>query len=298
MDASVKNASSSALSRRLFVGLSAAGAAAALGLLVGCGQKDAGDASADASDVPEAEDATVSSEGEGEDNPLGLVTPGTLTVGSDCDYPPFIWMDGEQPQGYEYDLMTEICDRMGLELSYLPPQKFDTLVPSVYTGGKMDVAVSSVTITEDRLDDVDFTEPYCDSNQSITVLKDSGYASRDDLAGKIVAVHSGTTGQDWATENLTDSTIVPYDDQSSAFAALAAGKADAFCEDLPIAQYMVANSYPECEIIEEIPTGEQYAIAVSKENPALLEALNEQLAALKEEGFLDDLYARYFEEAE
>lgn len=288
------NAPASALSRRAFVCLSAAGAASVLGALSGCGGEGETDAASDAADGESASGGAAETDA---DNPLGLVTPGSLTVGSDCDYPPFISMDGEQPQGYEYDLMTEICDRMGLELVYLAPQKFDTLVPSVYAGGKMDVAVSSVTITEDRLDDVDFTEPYCDSNQSITVLKDSGYTSRDDLAGKTVAVHSGTTGQDWATENLPDSTIVPYDDQSSAFAALAAGKADAFCEDLPIAQYMVANAYPDCEIIEEIPTGEQYAIAVSKENPALLEALNEQLAALDEEDFLDELYARYFEES-
>ena len=284
---------STALTRRSFIAASALASATVLGLLAGCGENDSqtgDDASASSAstnapaDAASADDATS----------LGLITPGTLTVGSDCDYPPFIWMDGEQPCGFEYDLMTEVCNRMGLELKYLPPQKFDTLVPSLVTGGKMDVAVSSVTITDARLEEIDFTEPYCDSNQSIAIMKDSAIESRDDLAGKTVAVHSGTTGEEWAKENLVDSTIVPYDDQSSAFAALAAGKADAFCEDLPIAQYMIANAYPDCVLLEEVPTGEQYAIAVSQENPALTDAISEALQSIVDDGTYDDLYDAYF----
>lgn len=277
------------LSRRSFVAATAA-ALGALSLPAGLAVAKDGktDAKASASDAKDAKTAKPAAD-------LDLVTKGTLTVGSDCDYPPFIWMDGEKPQGFEFDLMTAVCDELGLELKYLPPQKFDTLIPSIIAGGKMDVAVSSVTVTDKRLEEVDFTEPYCDSNQSIAVMKESGFEDEEDLAGKIVAVHSGTTGEEWAKENLTSSTVVPYDDQSSAFAALAAGKADAFCEDLPIAQYMIAQAYPECELLVEIPTGEQYAIAVSQDNPNLTEALNEALATIVENGTYDELYAKYFE---
>lgn len=281
---------STTLTRRTFLGISLVAFGGGLGLLGGCGSNEEAQAPA-----PAPTDDSISPASNANDSAsLELLTPNALTVGSDCDYPPFIWMEGEQPCGFEYDLLNELCDRMGLELNYLAPQKFDTLVPSLVTGGKMDVAVSSVTVTDARLEEIDFTDPYCDSNQSIAVMKGSSIASRDDLAGKTVAVHSGTTGEEWAKENLTSSTIVPYDDQSSAFAALAAGKADAFCEDLPIAQYMIAHAYPDCELLEEIPTGEQYAIAVSKDNPELTAAINEALQDMAEDGTIDEIYATYF----
>ena len=293
---------STPLTRRAFVAASAVASTALLGLLTGCGADDDNGKTPSSTTPAVSNDNAATNEAAAPEpqasDSLGLITPGTLTVGSDCDYPPFIWMDGEQPCGFEYDLLTELCKRMDLELKYLPPQKFDTLVPSLVTGGKMDVAVSSVTVTDARLEEIDFTDPYCDSNQSIAIMKDSDIASRDDLAGKTVAVHSGTTGEEWAKENLVDSTIVPYDDQSSAFAALAAGKADAFCEDLPIAQYMIAHAYPECVLLEEVPTGEQYAIAVSKDNPALTEAINEALQGIVEDGTYDELYASYFSSEE
>lgn len=282
--------SSTTLTRRAFLGISLVAFGGSLGLLGGCGS----DENTQAPTASATDDSTSSAASADNLASLELITPGTLTVGSDCDYPPFIWMEGEQPCGFEYDLLSEMCNRMGLKLKYLAPQKFDTLVPSLVTGGKMDVAVSSVTITDARLEEIDFTEPYCDSNQSIAVMKDSPITSRSDLAGKTVAVHSGTTGEEWAKENLTDSTIVPYDDQSSAFAALAAGKADAFCEDLPIAQYMIAHAYPDCELLEEIPTGEQYAIAVSKDNPELTAAINAVLQDMANDGVIDEIYATYF----
>ncbi len=284
----------SVISRRLFVSLMALASATALGALAGCGSDQAQqDGAAGDSKVETKAEKNEAPATSSDDNPLGLVMPGKLTVGSDCDYPPFIWMEGEQPTGFEYDLLKAMCDEMGLELNFLPPQKFDTLVPSITAGGKMDVAVSSITVTDARMEEVDFTEAYCDSNQSIAVLKDSGYTSREDLADKVIGVQSGTTGEEWAKENMPDATITPFDDQSSAFAALVAGKVDAVCQDLPISQYMIANAYPECEIIEEVPTGEQYAMAVSKKNPALLAALDEALAAEFANGTVDDLYEEY-----
>ena len=286
------------VSRRFFISALALSSLGAVAALSGCGADDAAKKEEPAAPAADAvkdasEGADAAAPQTSDDNPLGLVIPGKLTVGSDCDYPPFIWMEGEQPVGFEYDLLKAMCDEMGLELNFLPPQKFDTLVPSIVAGGKMDVAVSSITVTDARMEEVDFTEAYCDSNQSIAVLKDSGYVGRDDLADKVIGVQSGTTGEEWAKENMPDATITPFDDQSSAFAALVAGKVDAVCQDLPISQYMIANAYPECEIVEEIPTGEQYAMAVSKDNPALLSALDEALATEVENGTVDDLYEEY-----
>jgi ABC-type amino acid transport substrate-binding protein len=133
---------------------------------------------------------------------LKLVTPGVLTVGSDCDYPPFIEMDGDTPAGFEYELMQAVGEKLGLEVVYLTPQNFDTIIPSVAAATKMDIGVSSFTINDERLKIVDFCIPYCDSNQAVVALKSKGYNSAEDLRGKRVAAQSGTTGADWVRENL------------------------------------------------------------------------------------------------
>ena len=270
------NPSTSSLTRRSFVGAGGVAALALLGAAVGeTGEDAASSASSDESG-------------------LGLVEAGKLIVGSDCDYPPFIWMDGEQPQGFECEMLLAMCEKMGLELEYLAPQNFDTLVASIVAGGIMDIAVSSITINDDRLEEVDFCEPYFDSNLSLSVMADSGYTSADDLAGLKVGVQSGTTGASWAQENLSSSEIVSFNDQSAAFVALQSGRVDAVCIDLPVAQYMINTSYTDCAILEEIATGEQYGIAVSKDNPALLDAVNEALQEIIDDGTYDELYESYF----
>jgi ABC-type amino acid transport substrate-binding protein len=133
---------------------------------------------------------------------LRLITPGVLTIGSDCDYPPFISMEGENPVGFEYELMQAVGAKLGLEIVYLSPQNFDTIIASVAAATKMDIGVSSFTINDERLELVDFCIPYTDSNQAVVALKTKGYTSAEDLRGLKVAAQSGTTGSDWVRENL------------------------------------------------------------------------------------------------
>ncbi len=292
--------SSFSTSRRAFVVSSLGLSLAALAALAGCGSsteeaatEKTGDA-APAGSEPAAEDAAASTGADAEGSDLGLVVEGKLTIGSDCDYPPFIYLDGSEPRGFEYDLMLAVCEKMGLELNFLAPQKFDTLIAAVATGGKMDLAVSSINITDERKETVDFCDPYFDSNLSLSVLKTSSYKSSADLEGKQVGVQSGTTGEAWAKENIADATVVPFDDQSSAFVALQAGKVDAVCIDLPVAADMIKTSYSDCALIEEIATGEQYGFAVSKDNPALRDAVNEALKAVNEDGTYAAIYDQYF----
>jgi ABC-type amino acid transport substrate-binding protein len=133
---------------------------------------------------------------------IKTVTAGTLTVGSDCDYPPFIYMDGAIPDGFEYEVMQLVGEKLGLKVEYLAPQNFDTILAAVATGTKMDIGVSSFTINDLRLETVDFCVPYCDSNQAVVTLKSKGYTSVEDVRGKKVATQSGTTGSDWVRENL------------------------------------------------------------------------------------------------
>ena len=223
-----------------------------------------------------------------------LVQDGTLTVAASLDFPPFESLDGTEPTGFAVELMELLANRMGLECSYLPSVKFDSIVALIASGGKADVGVSSFTINSERIQEIDFTDPYIDSNQGVVVTSDSGYTSVEDLSGKTIGAQSGTTGYEWAVENITDAHIVAYDEMTAIFAALESGQIDGLVADLPVVQSYTKTSYPNDTIIAQIPTGEQYAIIVNKSNPALTAALNEALAEVMADGSYDKLYESYF----
>ncbi len=294
--------SNSTMSRRTFAAALGLTAVAGLGLLSGCGSstetaeetKDDAETKTDAAEGAEEKAADGGADAEASGDEPVLIEAGKVIVGSDCDYPPFTTLDGDQAAGFEYDIMCAVCDEIGLTCEYHTPLKFDTLVAAVAAGGTIDVAVSAITITEERKEEVDFTDPYFDSNQSVTVLKDSGYTSSADLKGKNIAVQSGTTGEAWAKENIADATVTAFDEAPAAFAALQAKKADAVIVDLPVAVEMLNGSYDSCAIIEEVATGEQYGIAVAKTNPGLTKLLNEGLSKIRESGKYQEIYDKYF----
>ena len=203
--------------------------------------------------------------------------------------------DGKLTVAFDLDLIKADAQKMGLEASYLPNQKFDTLVPLVKQGGKADVAIAAITITDERLESVDFTNAYLDSNQAIVVKKDSADTA-DTLndASKQVVCQSGTTGNEWITENLPKATCVPVDDVTAALTGVQTGLYAAMVVDLPVASYMLTQSFSDLQVIKEIPTGEQYGIAVSKDQPALTEALNKALADLDSDGTMKDIKTKWF----
>lgn len=253
-----------------------AGMLAATMALFGCSSGDQGGASNPA----------------GSDGGVKLVNDGKLTVAASLDFPPFENLNGDKPEGFAVELMNALAQEMGLECEYLPSTKFDTIVPLIQAGGKADVGVSSFTITDKRLQQVDFTDSYCDVNQSLTVRKDSGITEVSQLEGKKIGAQSGTTGYEWAAENIKGAEVTAYDEMTAVFAALDSGQIDAISVDLPVANYYV-KAYSDCQVIKEIPTGEQYAIAVSKENPQLTKDLNEALKAVRDNGTYDELVAKW-----
>jgi len=267
------------VTRRTF-GLGALGLAASLAACGGSGTDDSGSATADAS------------------SEITLVTEGTLTVASDLAYPPLETTNADtgEAEGFSIDMMDAIAQKLGLELEYLPAQKFDTIIPLIKQGGKADVGVASFTITDERLEEIDFSDPYMDSNQSIVVASDFGYTSTDDLdsADIKVAVQSGTTGEEWVKENLPNAQCVPLDDLVQCFTGVQSGLYQAIVADLPPCSYMCTNSYTDLEVVESIPTGEQYGIVVSKDNPALTAAINDALAELEADGTIAELEVKWF----
>ncbi len=268
------------LSRRAF--LSGSGLLALT--LAACGGNGGGDNGGDAAPADASEFTTI--------------TEGVLTVASDMAYPSMesIPAGSDQPEGFEIDLVNELASRIGLTTTYLPPVKFDTIIPMIKQGGKADIGAASFTITDERALEIDFTEPFMDSNQSIVTKADSEVATADDLNvdGIQIAVQAGTTGEVWVRENLPNATCVTLDDAIQCLTGCQTGLYAAVVADLPVMAYLCNSSYTDLRVAVEIPTGEQYGIVVSKDNPGLTAALNQALADMKDDGTYDALYADWF----
>lgn len=221
---------------------------------------------------------------------------GKIIVGSDTAFPPFENVVDGQTVGFDVDLMNAIGEKLGVDVEF-KTYKFDALIAGLQAGTEFDMVASAMTITDERAQQIDFSDPYINSNQSLAVLNDSAVTSVDDLKeGDKVGVQSGTTGEIWANENLKPKGIVvtPYDDILAAFGALAAGDIQGIVNDAPISQDVVKDPARGAKVVAEIPTGEQYGFAFSKENTALRDAVNGALAELKTDGTYVEIYKTWF----
>ena len=275
------------MSRREFVG--AMGAFAGMMALVGCGGSTGGNKAASTSAATSAEAATTAG--------LALVSEGKLTVGTSPDFPPFENMENGEYVGLDIDLAKAIAEKLGLEVEFKNLQ-FDAIVPAVAAGGQVDVGISGITVEPDREKQVDFTDSYYVDDQCIVVMKNNTTVTADDqsalnAADVTIAVQSGTTGESYAKENFPNAKTQPYGNATDCFAAMQAGQAQAVITNKAVGNQMVADAYKEAQVIKEIATGEEYAAAVSKDNPALLDALNDAIKALQDDGTLDNLVKQH-----
>ena len=271
------------MNRREF--LAAFGTVAAGAMLAGCGNSTA--TSTDSSSDAKSD----------EKKGMTLIEDGKLTVVAELGFAPFEYMDEKtgEPVGFDVDVINAVAEKMGLTASYLPNQKFDTLVPIIKQGGKADVSIAAITITDERMESVDFSEPYLDSNQAIVVAKGSSETEETlNDASKQVVCQGGTTGDEWIGENLPDAVRVPVDDVTAALTGVQTGLYQAMVVDLPVASYMLSQSFSDLEIVKEIPTGEQYGIAVSKDNPELTQAVNKALEDMKSDGTMKEIETKWF----
>lgn len=232
----------------------------------------------------------------GSDAQIKLIEDGKLTIGSDLDYMPMEYLKDNKPAGFGVAMMEEICKRLDLEMNFLGPQNFDTLITQVNAGNTMDVACSSITITDERAELVAFSDAYYDSNLAIVTMADTKIASKDDLNSKdvVVAAQSGSSGEDWIKENLPNAELVQFTGPTDAVNAMISGKCVAVVYDQPVAEAHVAKQFKQCKVLDIIPTGEQYGLAINKENTALLEAVNKALADMQADGTMDSIRAEFF----
>jgi ABC-type amino acid transport substrate-binding protein len=223
---------------------------------------------------------------------LGLATEGTMVVGSDIAFEPFESIVDGEPQGFDIDLMDEIASRIGVEVEY-QNTPFDTIFTQL-AGGQFDAIISAITITEERDETIDFSEPYFAANQALAVAEGSDITGVDDLtADSVIGVQAATTGADYALETFSDSTVQEFPTSVDAFNALASGQVDAVFIDLPVVGEQVAQG--GVVLAEEVDTGELYGIGVQEGNTALKAAIDEALASIIADGTYEQIYSTWFE---
>ena len=220
------------------------------------------------------------------------VEEGKLIMGTNAAFPPYEYYEGDTIVGIDAEIAQAIADELGLEL-VIEDMEFDGIIGAV-TAGKVDMGLAGMTVTEDRLENVNFSDTYAHASQVVIVTNDSEIATVDDLANKTVGVQLGTTGDIYA-EDIEGVTLERYNKGFEAVQSLLTGKIDAVIIDEQPAKAFVSQN-EGIKILEEKFTDEDYAAAIAKDNTELVEAVNKALVSLKSSGKLDEIVAKYITE--
>lgn len=222
---------------------------------------------------------------------------GTLIMATNAEFPPYEYHDSSQTGpdgsdivGIDAEIAGAIAEKLGKDL-VIEDIAFDSLIPELQSG-KADFVAAGMTVTEDRLVNVDFSDTYATAVQSIIVTSDSEIAGPDDLAGKKIGVQQGTTGDLYATDDFGDENIDRYPKGVDAVQALVQGKVDAVIIDNEPAKVFVGDN-EGLKLLDTAYAEEEYAIAVKKGNTELLEQINTVIQELKDSGEMDSIIGKY-----
>jgi polar amino acid transport system substrate-binding protein len=256
-------------------------------LSLGCGEEQAEEPVAEQQAAPEEQQAPATAEAE---EPV-------IVFASDCTWPP-MEMVNEQKEcvGFGPDLVQAMADAAGFEAKIQ-----NTAWDGIFAGlaaGKYDAISSSVSITEERKQAMDFSEPYFEVKQGVVVQDDSGISSVEDLQDKTVGAQIGTTGY-FAAQRIEGATAKSYDEVGLAVEDLMNGRIDAvICDDSVAADYALQNpNYSEklgLGFLIEPEEPEYLGFAVQKGDTETLELINEGLRKVKESGKYDEIYKKWF----
>jgi ABC-type amino acid transport substrate-binding protein len=234
------------------------------------------------------------------------LTPGTLKVATEAAWGPFEWINSSEPDkqkqfvGFDMDLMREIGKRLNVTVVFTD-QPFSGIITAVQTK-QFDAGISSFSVTPERQQTIDFSDPYYQIQQSILVrANDTSINGSSDLVNKskIIGAQSGTTGEMTAKElvgTANETRVKTYEHVTDVFPALQAGQVDAVVNDYPVSQYYADS--PEYKgqfkfVGQLFPTKEPYAIVLNKDNTQLTRAMNEAMAQIKADGTYDRLLKQY-----
>lgn len=218
-----------------------------------------------------------------------------VVMGTNAAFPPFEYVDDNGDfDGFDVALSKEIAAKMGADLKVLD-MEFNSLISAIETD-QVDFVAAGMTVNEDRLKSVDFSEPYFDASQVIIVMSDEEEIKTGaDLANKKIGVQEATTGDIYCTDNIEGAEISRFKKGVDAVIDLINGRVDAVVIDaLPAAEFVKMND-GKIKILDEPLTEEKYAIAVKKGDTEMLETINGVIAELKENGKYDEMYKNYVE---
>lgn len=218
------------------------------------------------------------------------VTPGKLTMGTNAAFPPYEFYEGEKVVGIDAEIASAVAAELGLELEIVD-MDFGSLIGAVQSG-KIDVALAGMTVSEERKKNVDFSQTYSTGVQVIIVPEGSDIASVDDLEGHVIGVQESTTGHIYCEDDFGTDNVVAYTNGATAVQALTQGKVDCVVIDKqPAISFVAANE--GLSILDTEYVTEDYAAAISKDNPELREKFDEALKKLQDDGTVQAILDKY-----
>ncbi|MDE1994816.1 MAG: amino acid ABC transporter substrate-binding protein [Rhizobiaceae bacterium] len=217
-----------------------------------------------------------------------------LNVGSYPNNPPFEYKtDSGSFEGFEVDIVNEAAKRAGMTTN-IADYGFQALFAAT-SSKRIDVAISSITITPERLKSQSFTQPYYDSDMGVATKDGSAIKGLADLKGKTIGVLSSSTGEKWVNDNKAADgfgDVKGYNSQQDMMLDLGAGRVDAVVSDIPGMQYLFVKM-KGFAIKDRIKTGEQYGLMMTKDSP-MLGKLNDAITAMKKDGTMDKIHEKWF----
>ncbi|WP_043624319.1 ABC transporter substrate-binding protein [Nonomuraea candida] len=228
-----------------------------------------------------------------------LVQPGKLTVCTNIPYEPFQFKDDSgKVVGFDVDIVDLAAKKLGVTQNIVDIDFAVIKSGAAMAAGKCDVAAAGMTITPERQQNIDFSEPYFDATQALLAKKGTGAKSLADVKSKGLKLggQASTTGLEYAKKNGFPD-VTEYADSAKELLALQAGQADVIIQDLPVVLTWLKK--PEIaekfEMIATLDTGEQYGIGLKKgADPVLLKTINEEIAKAKQDGTYEKIYVKWF----
>jgi polar amino acid transport system substrate-binding protein len=227
---------------------------------------------------------------------VATLNPGELKVGSCLDYRPFEYTHKGDLAGFDVDIVEAIAKKMGLKVVWVKAN-FDTIFNAV-AAHKFDMVAAASTITPERKKSVNFSEPYYNSRQALSVnsQKTPDIKTTDDLkSGDIIGVQKGTTGAKWAEDNLQPNgiTIKSYQTAPDSFTDLETGRITGVINDETSSIGEVANK-TSLDVVESIDTHEHYGFAFAPDTPKLTVAVNKAFEQVIADGTYEQIFQKYF----
>ncbi len=213
-----------------------------------------------------------------------------LVMGTNAAFPPYEYYEGDKIVGIDAEIAEALAEKLDMEIE-IRDMDFNGILGAIETG-VVDIGLAGMTVTEKRLESVDFSTSYAKGIQVVIVKEGSDIKTIDDLSGKIIGVQEATTGDIYSTDDFGEDNVKRYTNGAAAVQALQNGIVDAvIIDNEPAKAFVKGNS--DLKILETSYADEDYAIAVAKGNTELLDKINEALAELESEGKLDEIVNKY-----